>query len=144
VLFIPLVDVNQQYELHKMCILHTFMRYDIKQTYFAINVLRCTNFAMSESDILQCQGGSVKIHPAKHPIYSAEVETCVSSLYLQSHNIRLLCGRTVSTELPDPTLERQGSLLLYHLEGPKQLFLRCWELQGWGTVFRPARHRTPE
>jgi hypothetical protein len=89
---------------------------------------------MSESDVLQCHGGSAKICPATHPIQSAESETCVLSLYLQSPKVRSICGRTVSTELPATTLERQGSLLLYHLVEPKQLFLRCLKLKGQETV----------
>jgi hypothetical protein len=31
-------------------------------------------------------------------------------------------------------LKRHGSLLLYQLEVPGQLFLRCWKVHGWETV----------
>jgi hypothetical protein len=54
------------------------MRYGMRQKYFQINVLKRTHFTMTISDVLKCQGGSVKICPAKQPNYSAEFETCVS------------------------------------------------------------------
>lgn len=93
VLSIPFMDVSQKYELHRVYVLptrvanNTLLCYEIKHKYFAINVLRRAYFAMSESDLLQCHGGSVKICPATHPIHSAEVETCVLSLYLQSPKV---------------------------------------------------------
>jgi hypothetical protein len=87
-----------------------------------------------QSEVLECQGVSIKVCPAKQPIYSAEVETSVSSIYFQSQTVLSVCGRTVSTELHSPIFERNGSLLLYQLEVPRQLFLRCWNVHGWETV----------
>jgi hypothetical protein len=69
VLSIPFMDVSQPYEFHKVYVLPTqvannmFLHYDVKHKYFSINVLRRTHFAMSESDVLQCHGRSVKICP---------------------------------------------------------------------------------
>jgi hypothetical protein len=69
----------------------------------------------------------------------------VLSLYLQSPKVRSVCGRTVSTELPAASLERQGSLLLFHLVEPKQLFFQVSKATRMGNfVTRAAGHGAPE
>jgi hypothetical protein len=161
ILSIPIKNVYRQFELFRLynfpteVINGTFVKFNVETHYLAIYTLQRTYLLLSEYELSQCPGRELKICAAKHTVYSAEVKTCALSLYLQLENLREICERTVSTKPPQPTLRRQGSVVVYHPVKPRQTHIRCrhegkWEttsiqLHGSGTLRNTAScHVTTE
>jgi hypothetical protein len=137
VLTIPLTDVNRRYELYRTYSFysklsnHSFVRYAISGDFFAVNVHQQTHFTMTESELLRCKGQGIKVCPATRPVFSVEQETCPWSLYMKLEHSREVCSRQITTVAPHPTLERQGTALIYHFMAPIQVFFRCHQRTGW-------------
>jgi hypothetical protein len=60
-------------------------------------------------------------------------KTCPLSLYMKLEHLREACSRQITTVVPPPTLERQGTALGYYFMAPKQVFFRCRQQKGWTT-----------
>jgi len=139
VLDVPIKTVSRQYELYKTVVLptrilnNTFAWFEVGDNYFAINLLQRTYLTLSEEEVSKCRGEHIKICPINRAVYSTEVNSCALSLFLQSSQVREVCKRTVSTHPGIPRLERYGNVVIYYLNGPKQLHLQCQHNRSWET-----------
>ena len=89
--------------------------------------------AASEAHRNRCTTNSITLCPADVPIYSQQVETCESSLYYQISTSNKLCRANLLFNYRIPTLQRHGTLWLYHLPQPRQITSRCPITNGWTT-----------
>lgn len=73
---------------------------------------------------MKCRGKAILICPGDRAVYSTEVDSCVLSLFKQTH-LRDMCKRMVLSRTPQPRQERYASVVLYYLAEPQTLHLQC-------------------
>jgi hypothetical protein len=141
ILAIPIRDLYRQFELYRLytfpteVINGTFVKFEVEHEYLAVHALQHTYMVMSEVELSKCPGREPRICAVDVPVYRTDVRTCALSLYLQSGDVRGLCRRTVSTDVPTPVLRRHGSLVVYHFTTPRQVHVRCQEEGKWESTF---------
>ena len=137
IMYFLLTTVNRKYELYQMfafpsrILNSTYASFQLDENYLAISVLQQTYVSLTESDLSQCKGDMVKTCPVNSAVISTRSDICELSLYFQRQNVREVCRRTISARTPSPTLQRQGSIVVYYLPEVRNAYFRCHESQGW-------------
>jgi hypothetical protein len=72
----------------------------------------------------------IKICPANQAVHSTDVNSC-AEFVIPVDSGSDYCGRTVSTRPTPSVLERHGSILVYHVAKPRQLFFKCQSSDTW-------------
>jgi hypothetical protein len=128
---------NRYFELYRTVALPQrtankgFVRFVLDKKYFAINPLQRAYFAMTEVEASKCTGTFIKICPTDHAVYSTEVKSCVSSLYLQSREVQDWCKRELMINPGPDLLERHGTEVLYYTSEVQTLQLQCNRNRSW-------------
>ena len=137
IMYFPLTTVNRKYELYQMfafpsrILNSTYASFQLDGNYLAISVLQQTYVSLTESDLSQCEGDMMKICPVNRAVSSTRSDICELTLYFQRQNVREVCYRTISARMPSPTLQRQGSVVVYYLPEARNAYFRCRDSQGW-------------
>jgi len=136
---ISLKTVNQHFNLYKIIVLpfrmsgNNFVKYSVEYPYFGIDNSHRNYILITEAHRNRCTTNSITLCPADVPIYSQQVETCESSLYYQLSSSNKLCRQNLLFNYRTPTLQRHGTLWLYHLPESCQITTRCHSANGWET-----------
>jgi hypothetical protein len=101
-------------------------------SYFGIDNIQRNCNLFTETELHDCNRGSVTVCYANRAIYSMQELTCESSLYLQkacSHN---LCRRRLLLNYRTPTI-RHGSVWVYYFPGQQRITVRCRKNGTWSS-----------
>ena len=137
IMYFPLTTVNRKYELYQMfafpsrILNSTYASFQLDGNYLAISVLQQIYVSLTASDLSRCEGNMVKICPVNRAVSSTRSDICELGLYFQRQNVREVCYRTISARMPSPTLQRQGSVVVYYLPEARNAYFRCRDSQGW-------------
>jgi hypothetical protein len=90
----------------------------------------------TEVEFSQCTQNSIAICSADAAVYSTQVITSASSLFLQKQNSLNLCRRKLLLHHSTPLLQRHHSAWVYHLPEDRHIILRCWKNGTWISTTR--------
>jgi hypothetical protein len=87
----------------------------------------------------QCTQNNIAICSADAAVYSTQVITCASSLFLQKQDTLNLCRRKLLLHRFTPLLHCHHSAWVYHLPDDQHIILRCWENGTWISTTRQLK-----
>jgi hypothetical protein len=120
ILNVLLKTTNHCYVLHKIIILparifcNKFSQYLLDFPYFGLDNLQRNYILFAEADLSYCSKSTITMCPANKAVYCAQIVTCESSLFFQTADNYNSCQRKLILHYRTPTLQRHGSVLVYH------------------------------
>ena len=69
--------------------------------------------------------------PTNKAVYCTQIVTCESSVFFQTAGNYNSCHRKLILRYRTPTLQRHGSVLVYHFSEQQHVTLRCWKNGAW-------------
>ena len=137
ILDVPLKTANHQFLLYKILALPiqvsngTFVQYIPEFSYLGIDRIQRNYILFTEVEFGKCTQSSIAMCSADTVVYSTQVITCASSLYLQKHDILNLCLWRLLLHHSTPLLQRHYSAWVYHFPDEQHIILRCWKNGTW-------------
>jgi hypothetical protein len=118
---VPLKTASRYFVLYKIIALPArisgdrFAQYSLDFLYFGLDNIQRNYILFTEADLSYCSKTSITVCPANKAIYSTQIVTCESSLFFQTTDDHSLCRRKLLLHYRTPTLQRHGSVWVYHL-----------------------------
>ena len=113
----------------------TLVQYQPSEPYLAMNLAQNSHLTLSEAEMLRCKKHpELRICPADNPVITNSPNSCLASLFLQTKDAPITCGRRVLSRPPGSTLSRHGVVIVYYTNGPQQAFFQCKQGSAWLTT----------
>jgi hypothetical protein len=131
VMKIPLKSADRQFTLYELVATpsrisgNKFIQYQPDFSYLAVAHNRRDYLLLDETQVQQCTSGSVIICPSMAALYDVQTLTCEASLFFQYEGGRQVCRRRLLLDYDLPTVQRHGSVWVYHFPDRHQVLIRC-------------------